>query len=558
MAFFQNPPEPQDAYLEGKALRLEVRRRLPPALLTIVEPRFTTLGKATREELPRLAEAAEAHPPVHVPYGPFGLRVDEVRTHPAWDQLKAFAAKHGLVSTGYDESLGVHRRVVQAALLHLFAGSSATYSCPLAMTDAAARVLLENGPPELRDRLVPRLLATDPQYFITSGQWMTERAGGSDVGGTETIARAVEDDPGGRQFQLYGTKWFTSAVTSEMALTLARTNDSEGNLVAGSSGLTLFCVEVKPRPIGGYEGIVVLRLKDKLGTRALPTAELSLEGLAAVQVGERGKGVKTISSMLNLTRWHNAIASASGMARATALAKDYAQRRRAFGQPLYDHPLHRHTLMDMEAETAAATALCFEVASLLGLEEQGMLDEAGRQRLRGLIPITKLTCARQAVALASEALEAFGGAGYIEDTGLPRLLRDAQVLSIWEGTTNVLSLDVLRAEERGGSVSALLADLLARAEALPATVADSARDVVVTTVQRAQRRLHLDGGPDGRGRREANARRLAMTIGFTTEALLLAEASTCDNADDDAGARFTRFVAHRLQSPFAECATSMP
>ena len=219
----------------------------------------------------------------------------------------------------------------------------------------------------------------------------------------------------------------------------------------GSRGLSLFCVEIGREPGRGWRGIVVNRLKDKLGTKALPTAELTLEGAPAVLLGAPGRGVANISGMLNVTRMYNAIASASGMHRACALARDYAARRAAFGRPIAGLPLHAATLADMEAEAAAVLALVMECAALLGGVEAGTATADQRRRLRALIPLAKLTTAKQAVACASEALECFGGAGYVEDTGLPRLLRDAQVLPIWEGTTNVLSLDLLRAEAKDGA-----------------------------------------------------------------------------------------------------------
>ena len=477
MDFYQDPPQLTNLFRIDSALQNELRRRLPGAILDRFMPIFDDLGDKAAHELSRLAEEAEANPPVHVPYDSWGKRIDEVRTSPAWSKLKDFSARHGIVATGYDEELGDRRRVVQAALIYLFAASSATFSCPLAMTDAAARVLIDVAPAPLRDRLLPRLLSRDPASFITSGQWMTERTGGSDVSGTSTVARALNNDT----YTLHGTKWFTSSVTSEIALTLAR--------IEGSQGLTLFCVE-------GRDGIRVNRLKDKLGTRALPTAELTLQGTPAIRIGEPGRGVANISGMLNITRYWNALSSVSGMARGTWLAKDFAHRRRSFGKCLIEHPLHRRTLDQLASETAGALAFCFEIADLLGKLEAGSATDTERRRLRGLVPIAKLTLAKQAIAHASETLECFGGAGYIEDTGLPRILRDAQVLSIWEGTTNVLSLDVLRAERKERSLSLIVEDLSARApendalrqlkEKILNPCEEDARDIALETGRLAQ------------------------------------------------------------------------
>jgi len=540
MAFFQDAPGDPDLFAGDAALHAELARRLPAQILAEARKRCAALGVATAGELPGLARQAEAHPPQHVPYDPWGRRIDEIRTSPAWEALRMFSARHALVATGYDAALGEHRRTVQAALLHVFSASSATYSCPLAMTDAAARVLLDLAPTELRERLVAGLTATDPARFITSGQWMTERTGGSDVGGTETIARPVGGD--GR-YTLHGVKWFTSATTSEMALTLARIDDGGAPPVPGSRGLSLFCVEIGREPGRGWQGIVVNRLKDKLGTKALPTAELTLDGAPAVLLGAPGRGVANISGMLNVTRLYNAIASASGMQRACALARDYAGRRVAFGRPLAELPLHAATLADMEAETAAVLALVMECAALLGRAEAGTATEGERKRLRALIPVAKLTTAKQAVACASEALECFGGAGYVEDTGLPRLLRDAQVLPIWEGTTNVLSLDLLRAEAKDGAFSAVLADLSARAEGLGAGRLEGR---VVTAIREAVRALIASAGQAvqaGGDALEASARKLALRTGHLAEALCLADTAA---GDDLAAERLGRFAALRL------------
>ena len=542
MSFFQDAPGNPDLFLADAALRAELARRLPAELLALAQARCAAIGVASTELLPRLAAQAEAQPPEHVPYDPWGRRVDEIRTSPAWEALRVFSATQGLVATGYEAGLGEHRRVIQAALLHLFSASSATYSCPLAMTDAAARVLIDLAPASLRDRLVPGLTSTDPARFITSGQWMTERTGGSDVGGTETVARPAGVVGEERRYTLHGVKWFTSATTSEMALTLARIDDGAQAPVAGSRGLSLFCVEVTREAGRGWQGITVQRLKDKLGTRALPTAELGLDGAPATLIGEPGRGVANISGMLNVTRLYNAIASASGMRRACALARDYAERRVAFGRKLVDLPLHAATLADMEAETAAVLALVMECAALLGRCEAGTASEDERRRLRALIPLAKLTTAKQAVATASEALECFGGAGYVEDTGLPRLLRDAQVLAIWEGTTNVLSLDVLRAEGREGAFSAVLADLSQRSERLArpldrvaaAAVRDGVRGLVA-----AGRQALSEGG----AALEAGARKLALRAGHLAEALYLAETAAVDEA---AAEQFRRFVALRI------------
>ena len=238
-----------------------------------------------------------------------------------------------------------------------------------------------------------------------------QRTGGSDVGLSETTAKRD-----GEQFLLYGTKWFTSATTAQMALTLAR---PEGN-GPGGRGLALFYVELRDEQ-GRYNGLSVNRLKDKLGTKKVPTAELTLAGMRAVPVAGLSDGVRNISSMLNVTRTWNAVMSAAGMRRALALATDYAHRRTAFGALLIDKPLHRDTLAGLVAETEGAFLLAFRAVELLGKREARTASESDLHLLRVLTPIAKLTTGKQAVAVASEAMESCGGAGYVEDTGLPPL-----------------------------------------------------------------------------------------------------------------------------------------
>src|SRR6266566_6011682 len=454
--FFQDPPRLGNQYDDDALLRAYLRWRLPVSMHAEIEPDLHRLGHRAATDILALGEAAEASPPRHVPYEAWGRRVDRIETSNAWHELDHISATEGIVATAYERTHGAHSRIDQFARLYLFAPSSALYSCPLAMTDGAARFLEVHGDTSAKP-VFAHLTSRDPSEFWTSGQWMTERTGGSDVGNTSTVARCEEGDT----YSLYGSKWFTSATTSQVAMTLARIEGAP----AGSHGLSVFLIELRDRD-GLLRNIRIERLKDKLGTRALPTAELTLDGTPAQLVGGIGDGIRKIATLFNVTRVYNAVAAVAGMRRAIALASDYARRRRAFGKLLGEHPLHVETLAEMQLKLRAAFLLAFRVVELLGKEESGQASESELQLLRFLIPVAKLYTAKQAIAVASEAVEAFGGAGYVEDTGIPRLLRDAQVLSIWEGTTNVLSLDTLRAVERSGALSAWTADVRRRLKAV--------------------------------------------------------------------------------------------
>jgi alkylation response protein AidB-like acyl-CoA dehydrogenase len=508
MAFFQEPPRLGNQF-DGDAMLVSWIARFCPE----IADELRAIGDLAVEYHGRQL-ADRRNEPVLTQWDAWGQRIDRIEVSPLWREAQVLAARHGMVAAGYEPRLGAHARTHQFAIVHVLGPSLDVYSCPLAMTDGAARTLLASGNQALIDAYVPRLTSRDPKVMWTSGQWMTERTGGSDVSQSETIARNEGDT-----WRLYGTKWFTSATTSEMALTLAR---PEGN-PEGSRGLALFLVELRDAA-GRLRGIQVNRLKDKLGTRKVPTAELTLDGTPAILVGAAQEGVRAITPMLAVTRTWNAISAISAMRRGLALAGDYARRRSAFGALLADKPLHADTLAVLEAEYAAAFCLAFRSAWLLGQLEHGAGggDRDGDERLsRVVIPIAKLVTGKQAVAVASEAIEACGGAGYVEDTGLPRILADAQVLPIWEGTTNVLSLDTLRALGKGGAIEAIQAEIerclgavsdpgLAR----PGEVARAALRHAVVWARAAMSEAE---------RLEAGARRLAMTLGRSLELALLAE-----------------------------------
>lgn len=503
--FHQQGPELDNTWRSDPFLRSALQRLLPADVFNDIAPGLERLGERAAGEMLVHAADAEGHPPEHIPFDPWGRRVDDIRVANGWRELHRVAAEEGVVATAYERAHGEHSRLHQFARLYLYHSSSAICSCPLAMTDGAARVIELHGGDELRANAFQRLTSRDPQIFWTSGQWMTERAGGSDVSRTATVARRHGD-----RYRLYGTKWFTSATTSQMAFTLARIEEHG----EASSKLSLFYLELRDDH-GRLNAIRVHRLKDKLGTRALPTAELTLEGTPAILVGEPGKGVRTIATLLNITRLYNACSAASQMRRAVMLAADYARKRVAFGKPLTEHPLHRETLDSLEAETRGATLMVLHAAALLGKEETGVANDTETKLLRLLTPLVKLYTAKQAIAVCSEALECFGGAGYIEDTGLPALLRDAQVLSIWEGTTNVLALDLLRAAGKDDSLPLWLTDMRARLDRLENATLSVARDALRNRLAAFEQMLSGDN--------ERQARRIAFAAARILGAVLLAE-----------------------------------
>jgi len=514
MTFFQDPPTLGNQYDDDRVLRSYLARALPPEVRDAITPALREMGELAGGRLYRMQLEDRLNEPALTQWDPWGQRVDAIELTPLWKEAARIASEHGVVAAAYERAHGAFSRVHQFALAYLFDPSTDVYSCPLAMTDGAAKTLLVHQNRALLDRALPRLTSRDPARAWTSGQWMTERTGGSDVGLTQTVARAAE----GGAHRLYGTKWFTSATTSQMALTLARPEGSP----PGGRGLALFYVEVFDER-GRREGIHVNRLKDKLGTRKVPTAELTLDGALALPVVGLSDGVRNIAPMLNVTRTWNAIGAISGMRRGLALTADYARRRVQFGAPLAQKPLHVDTLAGLMAELEGAFHLTFRVVELLGREEAGEIGEDEARLLRLLTPIMKLTTAKQAVAVTSEVLECFGGAGYVEDTGLPRILRDAQVLPIWEGTTNVLSLDVLRALAKDRSLDVLTDEVARLVDAgglREGKLAPAAR-AAEQAIGRARAWIERASTADPLAV-EAGARRFALTLGRALELALLA------------------------------------
>ena len=382
MPFEQAPPTLGNQYEDDRVLRSYLARVCPAEMLREIEPSLFEMGRLAGGELYQLQLADRLNEPRLTQWDAWGNRVDRIELTPLWRLAERIAVEHGVVAVAYEHEHGALSRVHQCALAYLFTPSTDIYSCPLAMTDGAARTLLASGNQELIERAVPHLITRDPSAFWTAGQWMTELTGGSDVGLSETIAKPGED---AREFRLYGRKWFTSAISSQIALTLAR---PEGN-PPGGRGLALFYLETRDEQ-GRPRNIEINRLKDKLGTRKVPTAELTLDGTPAQFVLGTTDGVRNIAPLLNTTRLWNGISAVALMRRGCALAFDYARKRTAFGSTLAEKALHMDTLLGVQAEAEAAFHLAFYVAELTGRSEAGEINEHDALLLRLLTPVMKL------------------------------------------------------------------------------------------------------------------------------------------------------------------------
>ncbi len=517
--FFQSGPELTNTYELDPILQELLKRKLPVDVLSEVESDFKKFGQRLVTDILAFSNDAETNPPYLVSHDPWGRRVDEIITSNGWKQLDKVSAEEGIVAIGYERKYGEYSRLIQFAKIFLFHPSSAYYSCPLAMTDGAAKLIEEYGDEVLKNGAFTHLTSRDPSHFWTSGQWMTEKTGGSDVSNTETIARMENGE-----YRLYGVKWFTSATTSQMAMTLARIEDENGNSVEGSRGLSLFYLELRDKE-GKLQNIEIQRLKDKLGTKALPTAELQLRGVPAKLVGEIGSGVKTIATLFNVTRIYNACTTIGAWKRLMDLARDYASKRQAFGKTLDQQPLHLKNLAHLEVQYQASFHLAMYVAELLGKDEVSSKQsekERTNKLLRFFTPIAKLYTAKNNMIATSELVESFGGAGYVEDTGIPKWLRDNQTLTIWEGTTNVLSLDVLRSIAKEDAFRHFSAEVTEKLSKLNSDNLKHSIDSVKTAFSKICDHASAMASMS-RNEVEAHARDFAFSIGNVMSAVLLLE-----------------------------------
>jgi putative acyl-CoA dehydrogenase len=389
-------------------------------------------GTGQAQEWGRLANE---NPPILRTHDRFGHRIDEVEFHPAWHELMTVAVGAGMHAAPWlDPRPGAH--VARAAKLYVWGRTDAGHCCPISMTYAIVPAL--RNAPDLAKQYEPLLASVDYDFGLRppqekrgllAGMSMTEKQGGSDVRANTT--RAVPDGQAGR-YRLTGHKWFTSAPMGDLFMVLAQ----------APGGLSCFLL---PRvlPDGTRNGMRLQRLKNKLGNRSNASAEVEYEGAVAWLVGEEGRGVATIIDMVNMTRLDCVLSAATGLRAGAVEAAHHAMHRSAFGAHLADQPLMANVLADLAVESEAATVVAFRLAGATDRAAAGDEQEAAFRRLA--LAVTKYWVCKRAPAHAAEALECLGGNGYVEESGMPRLYREAPLASIWEGSGNVAALDALRA-----------------------------------------------------------------------------------------------------------------
>jgi putative acyl-CoA dehydrogenase len=504
----QPPPlEGYDVYGADAALREAVQRHRAAA----AEPRLSALGRlAGTAEWQRVGHDANANPPVLRTHDRYGHRVDEVDFHPSWHQLMVTAVGHGLHAAPWTSAEDAPH-VVRAAGFMVWSQVEAGHGCPISMTYAAVPALAVD--PVLSEEWVPRLASTTYEFGLRdpagkagciAGMAMTEKQGGSDVRANTTVAEPTADDG---VYRLTGHKWFCSAPMSDVFLLLAQ----------APGGLT--CVVV-PRvlPDGSRNVFRIQRLKEKLGNRSNASSEIELSQTLGHRLGDEGRGVRTIVEMVAATRLDCVLGSAALMRQAVAQATHHAAHRSAFGRTLVDQPLMVAVLADLALESEAATATGLRLAAAVDGREEAFRRIA--------VPVAKYWVTKRAPMLTAEALECLGGNGYAEESGMPRLYREAPVNSVWEGSGNVMALDVLRAAAREpDAVPAFLTELDAAAGA------DARYDAWTKDLR--EELGHLGGDDDA----QAGARGLVERMALALQASLLLRHAPAAVADGFCAAR---------------------
>ncbi|WP_256391002.1 acyl-CoA dehydrogenase family protein [Natronoarchaeum rubrum] len=432
-------------------LQFEARRIYPDAEFEWAEDVLSEFGAVLGERMADTADRIDEAGHELRSFDKYGNRRNEVEYHPLLREqeeivYERFGVTHDAFHAppGRDEPVGLsHTLLMQALLSYVDSG----FCCPVSMTTGAAIVLDKFDDGDLEEYF-EALTARGLDEHIEGAMFLTEEQGGSDVGANETRAERTDDDG---VYELYGEKWFCSNIDAEGALALARTPDAP----EGTEGLSLFLVP-RTKPNGAVNDSHFRRLKDKLGTTSVPTGEIEFEGAEAYLVGEERKGFKYMAEMMNFERLTNATGAVGVMGRALLEAKVRAANREAFGSPIEEYPLMRRDLVDLSVDYEAAVAFSFEAARLYDEREHVGDDAAAYQLMRLFVPVAKYKTARMAVDTTSYAMEILGGNGYVREHTTERLLRDAQVLPIWEGPSNVLALDVLRALNRENAHEALL------------------------------------------------------------------------------------------------------
>ncbi|MEL7834944.1 acyl-CoA dehydrogenase family protein [Fodinibius sp. N2] len=428
-------------YKSDLILRDYVSRYFSEQAKQFLDGKLNQLGKQAAIEMDERSQKADKNGPVLKKRNKFGENIDEIEFHPAYWELMDIAAQSKMFYLKYhpekrEEFLG-SRHQMGFALGQLYAMSELGQYCPHCMTDGAALLIEKFGDEEDKKRLLPMLGAETGDRLFSGAMFLTEKSGGSDVGANLCTAERMD----GKHYRLNGEKWFCSNVNADVIMVLART----GPVEKGTRGLSLFLVE-KELPNGERNPMNIIRLKDKLGVRSMATGEVHLQDTVGKRLGEEGTGFKVMAQMINISRNYNSVAALAGHRRAIIEAWQYLSHRKTFGKRAVEHALIREKLLELGSTYLADFVLVWRGLQAMDAAESG--DEREQHLLRMITPMAKWWSAENAVYGVRECMELMGGNGYIEDFVMPKLLRDVNVLPIWEGSGNIIVLDMLRATEK--------------------------------------------------------------------------------------------------------------
>ncbi len=495
-----------------RALQVLLGVYLAPELIDHLRPQLSRLGALAGGPLDDLASTADKHPPQLQQRTRTGLDQQAVVKHPAYLEMERLAfSEFALAAISHRSDVlgwpGPLPAIAKYALTYLFVQAEFGLCCPVSMTDSLTRTLKKFGAPALVERYLPALTSLDMDELAQGAMFMTEQGAGSDIAATATVARPDSEHPGA--WLLDGDKWFCSNPDAALAMVLARVDGG----APGHRGVSLFLLP-RELPEGGRNHYRIVRLKDKLGTRSMASGEIRLDDARAWMVGEPGRGFVQMADMVNNSRLSNGVRAAGLMRRAVSEALFVAKNRDAFGSKLIELPLMRRQLLKLLLPAEQARTMMFQTAEALRRADAG--DEAARPLARILTPLIKFRACRDARRVCGDAMEVRGGCGYIEDWSDARLVRDAHLGSIWEGTSNIVALDVIRAVRREGSLDALLSHIggLLDAAALDANT----REMFGGVVDRV-RRLALSAAAEGG---DVLARQAASALYHLTTAAAMA------------------------------------
>ncbi|MBI5320453.1 acyl-CoA dehydrogenase family protein [Bradyrhizobium sp.] len=526
----------QNFYAIDRGLRDLLPLYLPPDDFSRLEPHFDRLGGLAGGRLDELARIADQNQPVLHPRDRFGRDEDWIDYHASYREMERIAFGdfqfHAMTHCG--GALGIDRplpAVAKYALQYLFVQAEFGLMCPISVTDTSIHLIRKFGDTALKDYLLPKMLSSDPAVQWKGTQFMTERAGGSDVGTIETVARF---ENGG--WRLHGDKWFCSHADADVALLLARPEGAP----AGTKGLALFAM---PRRLedGSRNAYRIVRLKDKLGTRSMASGEILLQGAFAWLVGQADQGLKQMMEQVNLSRLSHGVRAASMMRRCINEAMACARSREAFGRTIVDYPLLRRQLMKIALPAEQALSMFLFAANAMDRANAG--DKDAESILRILTPLLKFRACRDNIPVATGAMEVRGGNGYIEEWVNARLVRDAHIGVLWEGTSNINALDIVtRAVGKSRAhlpLAAALMRLLDEATAIPAAFRDRLR-------QALDRAMRLAGRVAAEDALEDQARKAASALYHVASAILMTW-ETSQPGIDARRALYARLVLeHRL------------